>query len=291
MRGSVRGNTSVLIEHAVKVLGRSKQRISVFRAIYQGKKKVKTVNEIAAITGLDRKRVLEEGKLLADNELVGQIRTMGITAYEKDSFYGVTKDRIIKLAQDPVKRGRILTPREAPSHPAGIVVIHVPEKRVSVRCITIDDITSFDKINKTKIRPEDYEEISEKRFKKGVAKILGETGSFTDWGGEQNDLYTDKITISGKRIRAAFAFKGPGTRGTLTPKKMGKNGDQIQRLFKSPAQAFFVQYWGQIDQTVVEQMEQFAKAKSSTEGVTIYFGIIDGHDSNRLIKAYPKAFS
>src|SRR6266852_1195312 len=34
----------------------------------------------------------------------------------------------------------------------------------------------------------------------------------------------------------------PATTGPLVPGKMGKNGDQIQRLFGSPAQVFFVQY-------------------------------------------------
>ncbi len=61
------------IAHAVQVLGRAKQRIAVFRAIYFGKRRVKTVNEIATATGLDRIRVLQEGKLLADNQIVNQI--------------------------------------------------------------------------------------------------------------------------------------------------------------------------------------------------------------------------
>ena len=130
----------------------------------------------------------------------------------------------------------------------------------------------------------------EMRFKKGIAKILGEGGRFRDWGGERNDLYTDRVRLAGRRVPAAFAFKGRGTRGVLTPKKMGKNGDQIQRLFKTPAEVFLVQYWGQVDESVVEQMAEFAKAKSAVEGSTVYFGVIDGDDSNRLLQAYPKAF-
>ena len=72
---------------------------------------------------------------------------------------------------------------------------------------------------------------------------------------------------------------------------MGKNGDQIQRLFKTAASVFMVQYWGQVAESVTEQMEEFAKAKSAVEGTVVYFGIIDGDDSNRLLKAYPKAFN
>lgn len=292
LQDSVKGNASALINHAVEVLGRSKQRLSVFRAIYTGKKKAKTVNEIAAATGLDRIRVLQEGRRLVDNEIANQIQVMGMTAYEKVRFYSDRRDKVIRSTQDPIERDRVISPIAPPPHlPAGTISIYVQESKISARNITIDDIESFEKIKRVKIRPEDYEKISEKEFKYGIAKILGEKGKFTDWGGEQNDLYTSKIKIDRKRIFAAFAFKGPGTRGALTPGKMGKNGDQIQRLFKSAARVFIVQYSGQIEQSVVEQMEVFAKMKSITEGDTICYGIIDGDDSNRLIKAYPKAFA
>jgi hypothetical protein len=132
--------------------------------------------------------------------------------------------------------------------------------------------------------------ITESQFKNGIAKILGESGKFKDWGGEQNDLYTNKVRISGRRLPAAFAFKGKGTRGILTPRQMGKNGDQIQRLFKTPAGVFIVQYWGQVHESIVEQMAEFAKAKSAVEGSLVRYGIIDGSDSHRLLKAYAWAF-
>ena len=127
-------------------------------------------------------------------------------------------------------------------------------------------------------------------FKEGIKRILNETGRFKDWGGERNDLLTTRLRLKGKRRATAFAFKGRGRRGKLTPAAMGKNGDQIQRLFSSPAEMFLVQYWDQIDESVIEQMGEFAKAKSAAEGKTIYYGVIDGQDSNRILKAYPQAF-
>jgi hypothetical protein len=45
-----------------------------------------------------------------------------------------------------------------------------------------------------------------------------------------------------------------------------------------------------VAESVVEQMAEFAKAKSATEGSLVFYGIIDGDDSNRLLKAYPQAF-
>jgi hypothetical protein len=285
-----RSNPADQIAHAVEVLGRAKQRIAVFKAIYFGKKRVKTVNEIATASGLDRVRVLQEGKRLADNQIVKQIGAVGMTAYEKDRFYSAKREKILRLVQDPVAFASFPTKtRPRPALPKE-VIIRIPRPRIQVRYITIDNIDSFSRVRKVRIDPGDYTPIPETRFKKGIAKILGESGRFRDWGGERNDMYTNRVRISGRRYPAAFAFKGPGTRGALTPGKMGKNGDQIQRLFKTTSSVFVVQYWGQVAESVVEQMEGFAKAKSAIEGVIVFFGLIDGDDSNRLLHAYPKAF-
>ena len=168
--------------------------------------------------------------------------------------------------------------------------IRIPRPRIRARYITIDDIDSFGQVARIRVEPGEYTAMAESRFKNGIAKILGEGGKFKDWGGERNDLYTNRVRISDRRLPAAFAFKGVGTRGILTPRLMGKNGDQIQRLFKTAACAVIVQYWGQVAESVVEQMAEFAKAKSATDGSLDFYGIVDGSDSNRLIKAYPQAF-
>jgi hypothetical protein len=98
------------------------------------------------------------------------------------------------------------------------------------------------------------------------------------------------LILKGKRIAAAFGLKGRGTTGKLTPKKLGKQGDQIQRLFRAPAEVFIFQYWDQIGESVCEQMKLFATAKSALEGKKIYFGEIDGQDSLRMLKAYENFF-
>ncbi len=286
----VRSSPADQIAHVVEVLGRAKQRIAVFKAIYFGKKRLKTVNEIATATGLDRVRVLQEGKRLADNQIVKQIRAAGITAYEKDPFFSAQKQRILRFVQDPTAfagfptkaRPRAMVPKTVP--------IQIPRLRIQTRYITVDDIDSFYRVRTIRVEPGEYTAISEARFKTGIARLLGESGHFRDWGGERNDLYSNRVRIAGHRYPAAFAFKGPGTKGILTPGRMGKNGDQIQRLFKTPASVFMVQYWGQVAESVTEQMEEFAKARSAVEGTTVFFGVIDGDDSNRLLKAYPNAF-
>ena len=286
----VRSSPSDQIAHAVGVLGRSRQRLAIFKAIYRGKKRVKTVNEIATATGLDRIRVLQEGRLLADNQIVKQVRAAGITAYEKDPFYKAQKKKILRLTQDPVAFANLPTKTRPQAVWPKTVTIRIPRSRIQARYITIDDIDSFGRVARIRVEPGQYTAIAESRFKNGIAKILGEGGKFKDWGGERNDLYTNRVRISGRRLPVAFAFKGVGTRGILTPRLMGKNGDQIQRLFKTAACVFIVQYWGQVAESVVEQMAEFAKAKSATEGSLVFYGVIDGGDSNRLLKAYPQAF-
>lgn len=167
--------------------------------------------------------------------------------------------------------------------------MRVPKRSLAAKSITIDDVDSFDKVQKLSSSV-DYVRMPEARFKAGVAKILGEPGSFKDWGGESRDLSSTRLKIGGRRRVAAFAFKGPGTLGKLTPGKMGKNGDQIQRLIRCPADVFLVQYWAEIDDSVMEQLRSFAELRSYFEQREIFFGVIDGVDSERLIRAYPKCF-
>ncbi|MGA9895233.1 MAG: hypothetical protein WBQ55_23435 [Xanthobacteraceae bacterium] len=123
-----------------------------------------------------------------------------------------------------------------------------------------------------------------------VAAVAKQSGNFDDWGGEPNDLYTSKVRVNGQRRAMAFAFRGPATAGKLTPRKLGKNGDQIQRLFNSPADVFFVQYHGQIDESVAAQMKRFAIVNSVTESKQVWFGVIGGDDTFRLISAFPRQF-
>jgi hypothetical protein len=111
------------------------------------------------------------------------------------------------------------------------------------------------------------------------------------WGGEQNDVFTTQLVIGGKRRRAAFAFKGPAYKGMLRPKHMGKNGDQIQRLFKSPADVFIVQHHTQIHESILDQMVTSARLLAGDSNADVFYGTIEGKDSNRLIAAYPKAFA
>ena len=284
-----RSNSNDQISHAATALRLSPRRRKVFSAIYRGKKKAKTVVELMKATKLNRQAVLDEGKKLAGLHIVNQIRISGLTAYEKDAFYATNKTKILKYATNPTKL-KALPTKYSPnaSQGAGPMRVTIKGAKVQITQVTCDNFDQFAKIKKITSAP--AQKISEKAFKDGVRKLIGDTGEFQDWGGEKNDLYTTKLKYKSQRRAIAFAFKGPGMQGTLTPRKLGKNGDQIQRLFLSAAEIFIVQYHSQIDQSVIEQMIAFATLNSVREGKRIWYGVIDGDDTNRLLKAYPKTF-
>lgn len=261
-------NAAENIDHAARIIGRSADRRKVFNAIYTGKKKVKTVAEISKSTALSEKRVLEEGRKLENNHLVGAKKVNGRKAYEKIDFFHNHKKKILTLASSPTKLKKFATKRNPlPNGKSTEIVninVRVPYNKQRGRLLTVDDIESFSKVRSVS-NGFGYTKMPEAKFKKGIAKILGEKGDFKDWGGEMRDLASTRVFIGGKRRSTAFAFKGP-------------------------AEVFIVQYWGQIDDAVLEQLEQIAKLKSYQENKEICYGIIDGVDSTRLIEAYPKEF-
>lgn len=286
-----RSNPNDQIAHATRVIGKSQDRRTVFSEICRGKSKVKKASEIALRTGLEKIRVLQEGGVLSNNGIVTKTKLDGEIAYEKDAFYAQNKDKILKLAGNKKELERFPT-RTNPIR--GIIEIDFPAPKgmIDIEQLCIDDIDSFGRVRDIplQLHQEDLP-LQESIFKQGLQKILGEQGDFTDWGGETDDLYSTRLTLHGKRMSAAFGLKGRGTKGKLIPRKMGKNGDQVQRLFRSSAYVFIVQYWSQIDETILEQMKALAVAKSVLEQKKIYYGIIDGQDTMRILKAYPECFT
>jgi hypothetical protein len=286
----IRSSPKEQIAHAAEVIGRSEARRKVFEEIHRGKKRVKTVDEIVSKTGLDRMRVLKAARYLYNNRIVKQREINGKLAYEKDDFYSQNKKTILRLAGN--KRAMEKYPTKwTPRSSTVIVNLPVPRKAINIKQLSIDDIDSFNKVTTLQVALNIKNvPILEETFKKGLQKILGEQGEFTDWGGETDDLFSTRLLLNGKRLNVAFGLKGRGTKGKLTPKKMGTQGDQIQRLFRASAEVFLVQYWNQIDESVLEQMKAFATTKSAFDGKRIYYGVIDGQDTLRILQAYKECF-
>jgi hypothetical protein len=126
-------------------------------------------------------------------------------------------------------------------------------------------------------------DIPESAVKQAIAEIIDETTE-PDWGGEQSDLYTSHLTVNGKRVTAAFIFKGPAKFHPMTMADLGKNGDQICRLFQEPADLFILQHCHKVTSAVRAHMRAFV----TQIGAPKAFCIIDGSDTLRLLRAYKK---
>ena len=291
----VRSNAPEQIQNAVTALGKSKQRINVFKAIYRGKKQVKTLDELSHIALQDIKnqeyreiRILNIGDFFDSQGLVKKNKPKKgrRLTYEKIKFYSSNYTKIISLALNPEKQKKLVTKRTPKINEIKSKTI-VYRNPINIKRITVDDLDTFELVRRVPFTKNKVQNILEKTIKNGFKNIVGEKGQFNDWGGEKNDLFTTKVKINGKRLSTAIGFKGRATKGILTPKKLGKNGDQINRLFNSSAQLFLIVYHSDIAESVLEQMQAFAIAVSYS-GQKIFYGVIDGADLNRIILAYKK---
>ena len=119
-------------------------------------------------------------------------------------------------------------------------------------------------------------------------QILNVTFHKKDWGGEYNDLYSTNVVVNGTRRATAFLLKGNGLRKqTMEIRDCGKNGDQIIRLFESPAQLFIVQFVGEVSEAVIKDVEGKIIERKG-KGQDACFCIINGQDTARLFRAYGK---
>lgn len=285
------------IANYAEILRKAPARQKLFNAIYRGKKKFKTVNEVADAIGWTAKRVATVAKPLARGEKLFEQDRQRVngrvqTVYRKIDFVEANKRKILQLSNDKEKFEGYHS-KTNPKDTLGKsqkVVLQVPFT-VKTRFVTPDEVDQFSKVRRVKSVPEKLvpERLPEREVKAGLLRLVKETKVPKDWGGESNDIFTTKLKIHGRGLRAAFALKGPAKAGPLVPAMMGKNGDQIQRLFDSPADVFFVQYEGEIKESVVKLMEELAKAKA-VFGREVLFGVIDRDETYRLRLAYPSAF-
>jgi hypothetical protein len=156
----------------------------------------------------------------------------------------------------------------------------------------VEDIDSFQKVRDVNpgmvsdLLKDGYLNLSEDQVQLDLERILNVSFHKKDWGGEANDLYTANVIVNGTRRSSAFLLKGPGIgRKEMTIADCGKNGDQIVRLFTTPADLFVVQYVGPISEMLVKDIQGKVE-EVKTRGGTAHFLIIDGQDTARLLHAY-----
>ena len=126
--------------------------------------------------------------------------------------------------------------------------------------------------------------VPEQAIKELLCQLLGEHTVPNDWGGEESDVFTANLSVDGRRTTAAFLLKGPARFHPMKPTDLGKNGDQLYRLFNTPAQVFVVQHCHNIGAAVRKQAEAFALQRSFTSPCRVVF--LDGLTTARLLRAH-----
>lgn len=152
--------------------------------------------------------------------------------------------------------------------------------------VFVEQINQFEKCQGEK-HPRDSElkqlqTIPENDIKHAFAKLLDEDGVPKDWAGERADLFSTHALIEGKRATVSFAFKGPAKFHMMQLADLGKNGDQIDRLFTEPSDLLVLQHCHRISAAVRNTM----KAYANQIGNQRRYCIIDGGDTLRVLRAY-----
>lgn len=189
------------------------------------------------------------------------------------------QDPIIKCV--PYVIGNIVDPASILPGDAGPWHFHLE--------LHVDRIDSFSKVEavdqpRTKAALARLKEIPEAEIKKAFAEIINEPTVPKDWGGESSDLFSSRVVIQGQRVSTAFLLKGPAKFHPMTSADLGKNGDQIGRLFDEPADLLVLQHCHEVTPAVRKQMRAYAQQM----GKPRRFCIIDGYDTLRILQAYGK---
>ena len=120
----------------------------------------------------------------------------------------------------------------------------------------IDQFQNIDfKWNPTKKLFNELKNVSEQKVKELFCKLLSEVEIPKDWGGEEFDIFSSNLSVDGRRLTAAFLLKGPSKFHEMTLADCGKNGDQIYRLFNTPADVFVLQHCHKVSPAVRKTME------------------------------------
>ena len=128
----------------------------------------------------------------------------------------------------------------------------------------------------------ELEHISEAKVKSLLCKLFSEAETPKDWGGEECDLFTSNLRVEGSNCVGAFLLKGPSKFHEMTPADCGKNGDQIYRLFNTPADVYVLQHCHKVSPAVRRTVEAYALTQYLRP---CRYMIIDGYDTCRILKA------
>jgi hypothetical protein len=150
-----------------------------------------------------------------------------------------------------------------------------------------EEIDSFERIvdiSETEVAELAPLQISEAKIKKYFCDIMGNAFPQQDWGGEVCDIFCN-IRFRRRAVPAAFILKGKAYADRpLRIADLGKNGDQLVRLFSLPAEVYIIQSNGAVDGTVHSHIQAQVAAKLITNQY-IYYLVLDGIQTTQLLRA------
>jgi hypothetical protein len=127
--------------------------------------------------------------------------------------------------------------------------------------------------------------LPEAEVKKQLCGIIGNPFSQKDWGGEVCDIFCN-IGFRRRAVPAAFLLKGRSyAKRPLRIADLGKNGDQLIRMFSLPAELFVVQSNGPVDGAIYNHIQAQVAEKLMTNQ-PVYYLVLDGVQTARLLRAY-----
>lgn len=133
------------VEHAVRVIGRSRVRRAVFLSVHSGRKQAKTVGEIAEETEEGRQQVLNAAVALAQQGIIHkEPRGRGV-AYRRDPFYQANRANVLRYVDHPKRLERLATKRRPAVAPTRslTITVRLPRARPRARYPSGDPMSRF----------------------------------------------------------------------------------------------------------------------------------------------------
>jgi hypothetical protein len=128
-------------------------------------------------------------------------------------------------------------------------------------------------------------ETPEAEIKAHLSRLVGNPFVQKDWGGETCDIFCN-LHFRRRSVPAAFLLKGKAyAQRPLRIADLGKNGDQLVRMFSLQAEVFIVQSNGPVDGTVYNHIQAQVAEKLMT-AQPVYYLVLDGVQTARLLRAY-----
>lgn len=279
-------------EEIILLLNRGYQPLNWLKADYSQKRKSGTFNAAVdhqrhaeAVNEWGRNVIAALNSIfpteLESNQFLHPPAKFGAIAAETDDDYkaGSLRARVDNLLKglDDIRKNGLLRYTDLPV--TSRLYVEDIDASAKVRDVNPDAVANL-------LKPGGFFDVSEETVQVRLEKILNEPFHKKDWGGEYNDLYTSNVVVNGARRATAFLLKGNGLQvQSLEIKHCGKNGDQLLRLFESPADLFVVQYGGNVSEAIIKDVEGKTE-QLKARGKQVAYCIINGLDAARLLHAY-----